>query len=471
METEIPTEIMILAYLVIILVILSFIFFTYYSIKIYVKSYTLKSFAKLLFSYLLLISIDLIFRPSLSFVTFLDVVSGYFAVFTVFMVVFYLLRIEERDFDFKYTVGFFISLIIYLVLSIYNASSNSQFSLVNSFYINMFILLIFLFLIYTLKVLYNITMKKEKIKYPIIFFGLLISILLIGTAINGFYKTLNLIYSLIQFILIFNIMFFYIWINEWLSFTSKEVDVNQNSKNSYFSKKISLYKDRFMNREISIEKSEYPLNDEVKNAITNSKCLDLDSRDLKQLQFMLVCASQVSETLNNESSFAQNTTFAGLTLMILPFIELLWSFFDYLMDFQMNLITTIPEFDNILDPLFSKLNNSTLMIIGIISMYLSIFIFAVFLSLVEPNSKTNYWIKKRRIINELYGLLPSIIFVSLVIKWIQTSEINLIDTALFFGGLMFYIIGILIITLNRKRLINANKIILDLNNKIIFYEK
>src|SRR5690606_36797460 len=130
--------------------------------------------------------------------------------------------------------------------------------------------------------------------------------------------------------------------------------------------------------------------------------------------------SQVSEILNNESSFAQNTTFAGLTLMILPFIEVLWSFFDYLMDFQMNLITTIPEFDNILDPLFSKLNNSTLMIIGIISMHLSIFIFAVLLPLVEPNSKTNSWIKKRRLINEFYGLLPSIIFVSLVIKWIKT---------------------------------------------------
>jgi hypothetical protein len=38
-------------------------------------------------------------------------------------------------------------------------------------------------------------------------------------------------------------------------------------------------------------------------------------------------------------------------------------------------------------------------------------------------------------------------------------------------GIMFQLFGSFIRSLTDKELINANKIILDLNNKIIFYEK
>jgi hypothetical protein len=91
--------------------------------------------------------------------------------------------------------------------------------------------------------------------------------------------------------------------------------------------------------------------------------------------------------------------------------------------------------------------------------------------LFEPNSKTKIWIYKSKITSGLYELIPIITFAGLVIKWALSSELDPLDFSLFCIGLMFHTEAYLTILPNRKRLINANKIILDLNNKIIFYEE
>lgn len=202
-------------------------------------------------------------------------------------ILFYLLRIEERGFDYKYLKGFFASLTTYFIsMACYDLirTQISGYNLFNSTIINLNTLLIFIFIPYTLKIIYNFLINKKQIRYPIIFFGIPISFLLIGSAINGFDKTSSLFVDFSLFILFLNVFTFCYWLKKSLVSDSKKDTEDPNNKKSgilgYISKKIS---ERYYNREWRIEKSNYPLNDEIKNAIENSKPLDLENRDLKQL--------------------------------------------------------------------------------------------------------------------------------------------------------------------------------------------
>jgi len=154
----------------------------------------------------------------------------------------------------------------------------------------------------------------------------------------------------------------------------------------------------------------------------------------------------------------------------------------------MDLIFNTPNIEDIFQRAFERIlfgfDSSTRMFISLVIMYIFGIILISFFSLSEPNSKIVFWIKKSKTMNGFYELSMIIIFIILVIKWVQSTidiedMINL-DTAdiLLIAqifpitiGLMFHTVGSLIISLDSKRLINANKIILDLNSKIIFYEE
>lgn len=478
MQTEVSSEIMLIATLIMILCLLSMISFVYYGLKIYKTSCTFKSLTKWMFSYLLIFSADMIFRYPLSLESMLRSALGYFVLIFAFIILFYLLRVEERELNYKYIKGLIISFILYLVssvsyffLRISDVLSNLQISLLNSFYTSIFILFILLFFIYTLKILFNYFMENERINYPIIFFVLLVGTLISGSAISGFRQSLSLLYNLILLILTVNLVFYFDWIKRWLKYNPKKDNINQNITGSHLYKNISFYIDRFLNKEISIEKSEYSLNDEINNAIINSKCLDLENKDLKELKFMLVCANQTSEALNRESSFAQNLVFSGMTLIILPFIEVITSFFDYMSSLQMNLITKTPDFEPIIKSALDKLDISAIMLIYLIFMYVLFFIMEAVLTLPERDNKIKIFIRRNKIVSIIYDLLPLVIIIGLVIKWAQSSKIDIIDIYLISVGLMFYIFGSLITSQSSKKITNAYKVILDLNNKIIFYEK
>jgi len=202
----VETEIILFGVLLFLLFSVVAVFFTYYSFKIYNDSYTFNYFIKWIFSCFLLFCIYLIGEPSLSLESVLEIALVYFGIIFVLIVLFYLLRIEERGFEYKYIIGLFISFIIYLVSITCFVLSKSQISLYDSVYASIYILYILLIpvsIIYTLKIIYNKLIKNKRIRYPIIFFGLFISILLAGLIFSGIQKSLNLIYNLIIFILIF----------------------------------------------------------------------------------------------------------------------------------------------------------------------------------------------------------------------------------------------------------------------------
>lgn len=483
----------------ILIIFLSVLFafsFLYYSFKIYTKSYTFNLFIKWIVSYLLLFSIWLLLIFSMSsaygFPLSLNDIFEFVLIFFKFLlplvILFYLLRIEERGFDYKYFKGIFISFIIYLVSVTYSVLSNPQISfLTDSFDIyihSLYIILSPLFIIYTLKMVYNVLIKNKRIRYPIILLVFLFSVLLIGSIDNGIYKSLHLIYNQMIAILGFSLIPYFYWLEKLCRLDSKKDNVNQSNNEyivlSFISKKISERKERFFNRERRIEKSKYALNDEIRDAINNGKLLELENKDLKQLKFMLVCANQEAENLKNESNTSHNWTLTGFTLMLVPSILILNSFVEYILTLLINLFIMSLNFMSIFYQIIDRFDLSTNMLIMIVMMYIYLS-FPIALSLLgKPNSKLNLWVRKNKVafgFYELFIILTIASFVILIIKWILSNKLDplsvsfMTNSLLILVGLMLYAFGSLIISLNRKSIDNANKIILDLNDKIIFYEK
>jgi hypothetical protein len=372
--------------------LLSFLFaliFVYYSFKIYTKSYTFNLFVKWILSYLLSFSMWLLFSFYMSLAygypislkSVLEVALVLFEILLPFVILFYLLRIEERGFDYKYLKGIFISFIFFLVPIIYNVFNKPQISFLHDYFDacihSIYFILSPLFVIYIVKIVYNALIENKRIKYPIILLGLLISILLTGSIVDGIYKSLNLIYNLIIAILGLSFFIYLPWLEKLCTSDSKIDNKNQNDKEysilNSISKEISARKKRFFNIEVSIEKSEYALNDEVRNAITNSKYLCTDNRDLNQIKFMLVCATQEAENLKNESNTAHNWKLTGFTLMLVPSILILNSFVNYLFNLQINSFITSLSFLSILDQILSRFDNSTHVLILILLLYLLLF--------------------------------------------------------------------------------------------------
>lgn len=466
--------------------------------KFYIRSYTFNSYVTWIFSYLLFFIEGLIFGYPYSFNHVLEFAFGYFKLLIAFVILFFLLRIEEKGLNHKYAKGILISVAIYLVSFICYSLGIVKISVYDSFYslisdIN--ILSVLLFIIYTLQIEYNISIKNGKIRYPIIFFGLPVTFLFTGSAIHGFYKTIYFFIYPIIIILFCSLFIFYYWLKIGYDSDIKQDNVNQSNKESrifgYISKKISERKKRFYNREVRIEKSEYALNDEIRDAIYNSKYIELDNRDLKQLKFMLVCANREEETLKDVSNFAQNYMITGLTLMVVPLIIILISFFSYIINLQFDLIFNggMDAFFNgiyyQIEQILSKFDSSTRTLIWFIFIYMHFLILTLFISLAEPNSKTNYWIRRSRKAKGVFKLFLITFYVGLIIMRLKSINFDIEDltnldisglvfvaTVLsFIVGLMLNVMGSLIISLNRKNVDNSNKIILDLNHKIIFYEK
>jgi len=168
--------------------------------KFYIKSYTFDLFITWIFLYLLFFIVGLILGYPYSLNHVLEIAFGYFELLFGLLILFFLLCIEEKGFDHKYAKGILISVAIYLVLSICYSLSVSKISLYDSFYFlvsNVNILLLLLFVIYTLKMEYNISIKNDKVRYPVILFGLPVSFLLTGLAIDGFHETFKLFIYLI----------------------------------------------------------------------------------------------------------------------------------------------------------------------------------------------------------------------------------------------------------------------------------
>lgn len=472
METEIPTKIMLVGYLVLILGLLSVIYFIYYSLKIYKDSYTFSRFIKWILCYLLFFPIYLTGEHSLSKISMYEHALGYFGFLLALIIVFFLFRIEERGFNYKYAEGFLISVILFLILESFYFSSVSNVSnipLFMFFCTSSYILSFTLFFAYVAKIIHNIT-KKEMIRYPIFFLIVLASFFLINTYTSGFYDALVIMLSLIGLISIFGLETYFHWVSNWFNSNSNENTIIKPTPGNYFLKKFYEYENKLLNKKIPVDPSPYNLYDEVYNSVLNDKNLDLKDYSLKELQFMLVCANQLITEIQQALSSYQGYILAGLGLMLLPFFRFYSSFTEYWLNFS---IPTPSILSNLEATILSKMLHLDYFVrvyIVLIMMYIMATLLAAILSLGNQNSRTKIWIQKHEVINIVYGLIPIIISIFMVKTWLQSKDVGMgiEDFFLLGAGICLYYPGVFWKKFNDIRLNNAYNLILAINYEMLF---
>jgi hypothetical protein len=470
-ETEIPTEIMLIVYLVLILGLLSAVFFIYYSLKIYTNSYTFSRFIKWIFCYLLFFPIYLTGEHSFSKISIYEHALGYFGFLFALILIFFLLRIEDRGFSYKYAEGFLLSVSLFLILNSFYLSNVSNISLVMSFYTGTYILFLILFFAYVFKIIHNIT-KKEMLRYPIFFLIILISFLLFCTYTSGFYNSLVIVFGLIGLISMFGLKTYFHLVSNWFNSNSNENSVIKTKHGNYFLIKFYEYESKLLNKKIPIDPSPYCLYDEVYNNVLNDKDLDLKNYNLKELQFMLVCANQLVNEIYQDLSSIHTNVLTGVGLMVLPFFRFYSSFSEYWLNFSIPTPTILSNFET---AIYSKTLHFDYLIrvfIVIIMMYFMATLLAATLSLGNQNSRTKIWVQKHELVNIMYGLIPIIFSILMVIMWLQSKEtgVGIEDFFLLGVGIYLYYSGVFWKRFNEIRLNNAYKLMLAINHEMLFSE-
>lgn len=215
-----------------------------------------------------------------------------------------------------------------------------------------------------------------------------------------------------------------------------------------------------------IEPSGHHLCDEIDDAIINDRYLKFEKTDMQSLRFMLVCANKRKETILSVLSTFRAFSFAAVALIIPPLIETLLSLFESVEKLQLEImdvyLTNFENlFSNFLERLFQihKLFAMTFIIVMIIiPMFFREELFLWFRLLM----------KKYVIINLIYRTILGIVFVGFMIKAIPSMEITSTNIILLLFSILCIIIGSIGSKHLNKQLSRNYKIILNLNEKIIF---
>lgn len=215
-----------------------------------------------------------------------------------------------------------------------------------------------------------------------------------------------------------------------------------------------------------IEPSGHHLCDEIDDAIINDRYLKFEKTDMQSLRFMLVCANKRKETILAVLSTFRAFSFAAFALIIPPLIETLLSLFESVEKLQLEIMDVYLTnfgnlFSNFLERLFQihKLFAMTFIIVMIIiPMFFREELFLWFRLLM----------KKYVIINSIYRAILGIVFVGFMIKAIQSMEIASTNIILLLCSILCMIIGSIGLKHLNKQLSRNYKIILNLNEKIIF---
>ena len=223
----------ILAIIIFIIIFIAVISFLIISIIIYIKECTIKLFLFWILSYAIPVGLSYFIDSEPIFL--------YFNLSLISLIVsfFFILRIEERSFDFKYLFGFLISIVL-LFFSIYlfNPTGFSFFRELTGY-------LIIIFIFYFPKIcIYNKLIKKKSIKYPLILIGIItylfFAALLSGNLI-GFLKLLSYYFVFIALISAFlSIIIFQEPIKEWIRYKLSRY-YEENEKEEFLIKKIDEF--------------------------------------------------------------------------------------------------------------------------------------------------------------------------------------------------------------------------------------
>lgn len=473
-------EIIVLAILVLLLVL--FLLFVVLTIFIYINNCTLRLFLIWLLVYALLSALNFLFLSGAERGDIRLYILSNITIISLFTSSFFILRIEERCVRSQYTIGLSISLLIFIAsMTLYNP--------VISFVLgSLWAYLLMLITIYYFKIiLFNKLQKGGKIKYPIIVIVILLCFVCVGSVLSTLYDTLALL-SLI-FLIYLTIPLTLITFDsekrdKWLYVDPNEIEQKYDGQKNYLLQRIIDYItiNVIARPQIPIEPepSGKPLCDEVNYAILNNKVLTIEGRDLPELRFMLVCAKMKNNSISKVLSITQNLYLIGLATIIYPFVKTFYQFGDYVFHQQLvwnkTLETALPQFmDTHFVPLFEYIT-SVNKVLGLyfimIFMFSCIWVLWILMSFPHPNSRVKLWIKRHEKVNFIYEFIWIFIFaivsIGFIIKALLSIETGNIDLLVLICSAIFMAMAAYISHAFATKSENVEKIILDLNEAILF---
>ena len=465
-----------------VLLLVLFLLFAVLTISIYRNNCTLRLFLIWLLVYVLLSAFNFLFLSGMERGDIRLYILSNIAIISFFIFSFYILRIEERCVRSQYTIGLSISLLIFIAsMTLYNPTTSFVLGSLQAY-------LLMLITIYYFKIiLFNKLHKEEKIKYPIIFIVILLCFVCVGSVLGTLHDTLVLLSTIFLFYLTGTLTFITSdgeKRNKWLYVDPNEIEQKYDGQKNYLLQRIINYITINITVKsqspIEPEPSGKPLCDEVNYAILNNKVPNIEGHDLPELQFMLVCAKMKNNSISKVLAIAQNLYFIGFAAIIYPLVKTVYQFGDYVINQQLvwnkTLETALPQFiDTHFVPLFTHItsvNKVLALYFLMIFMFSSIWILWILMSFPHPNSRAKLWIKRHKKVNFIYEFIgifiSAIVFIGLIIKAFLSIETGNMDISVLFFSAILMAMAAYISHAVATKLENAEKVILDFNEAIIF---
>jgi len=465
-----------------ILLLVLFLSFVVITIYIYRNNCTLRLFLIWLSVYTLLSAFNFLFLSGVERGDIRLYVLNNIIIISFFTSSFFILRIEERCVRSQYIIGLSISLLIFIAsTTLYNPTTSFVLGSLGAY------LLTLLTIYYFKIILFNKLHKGKKIKYPIIVIVILLCFVCVGYVLSTLHNTLVLLSSI--FLIYLTITLTCITCDsekrdKWLYVDPNEIEQKCDGQKNYLLQRIIDYItiNVITRPQIPIEPepSGKPLCDEVNYAILNNKVLTIEGHDLPELRFMLVCAKMKNNSISKVLAITQNLYLIGLTTIIYPLVNTFYQFRDYVIHQQLawnkTLEAILPQFIDIyFGPLFeyiTSVNEVLGLYFGMLVMFSCIWILLILMSFSHPNSRVKLWIRRHEKINFMYEFIWififSIVSIGFIIKAYLSIETGNIDILVLLCSVIFMAMAAYISHAVAPKLKNAEKIILDLNEAIIF---
>ena len=539
--------------IVLIIIFSSVILFLALSIIIYIKDCTIKLFLIWISSFLIPVVISyLIDSNPIQLYFNLGLISSMTSIF-------FILRIEERSFNYRYFFGFIISIIL-MVFSEY-LFNPINFSILQVLTWNIFFVFIFSF---PKIFIYNKFIKKKSIQYPLILVFIIIYVLVAELILGQLYKFLELLSYYFLLVAFFSIIFFHVQIKAWIQHVVNEKYAKKRSENHSMKKienfihnklylifrwddftneeceklreflmykfhfswikgaqifksndneikiidvsakenlasviindtyekiylkinddkiynlnanireengRLNIYKKSIKIKLIEpIEPSDHYLCDNIYDVIINGRDINFENNNLQALRFMLVCANLKKEDILNKLSMYRTFYLAAFALAIPPLIGFIFPFSEAITKLQLKISNTSFIFEDYLINFFD-------IMIQFNTTFAIIFIAIIFFIPIFYSEVLFLWfkliMKKYAVIDLIYKIIVGIIIIGFLIELLMLMEIIWSNVLLFIFSILLMMISQFESERLNKQLFRNYKIILNLNERIIYDE-
>lgn len=449
-----------------VLLLILFLLFIVLAISIYRNNCTLRLFLIWLLVYALLSASNFLFLSGAEREDIRLYVLSNISIVSFFASSFFILRIERRCVSSQYIIGLSVSFLIFLSsVALYNPTTSFVLGSLR------------IYLLMPIMIYINNLHNGKRIKYPTILITILLCFVCIESVLSTLYNALIGLFYL--FLLFFMVMFFSKRhdIQQWFYISSNETDKHVEQENCFLNRGVDYIKTKIPILRTPIEPSGEPLCNEIDDAIISNEKLNINKYDPRKLQFMLTCAKLRRDTISRHLSLIQNIYLIGFTIILYPFLKILDLFIGYgapLQSETSEIIDQIPLLQSVGSYFYQSImcaisaNKHLGMFIAVLLVF-SIFLgLMAFSSLSEPNSRIKLWIRRHKKINLVYEFIWMVVLAAVLIGRFLSIKIDSIDLTVFICSTVIIVVSGYNLNFVRKQLKTTEKMILDLNEAIIF---